>query len=598
MTIKNIEKISRLFGLIWIISIIGFVISLVLSAKNLLPQKNGVDFEMYSILGTVLIGTLSFGLAVLLAVIASYFKNQEKVSFGCILKFILILPFYLAVVPIVTLFKVLELKKLVIWTKSLKHRKLSRQEKKDCLGMVIWKTVSLAFVIFVLFPVWGAGYFVLYQIGISVLGYQEEVIPVSGTGSMYPTFPKGNSKTVEEQAKELVANPGMVHYPNGLVLNGKRYFGYTIQRKDIVSFANDLTYSITEKAHGTRTGFVKRVIGLPGDKIELRDGVVILNGEPQKESYTASAHSTFGGRFLPECKVITIPEDKLFVMGDNRKGSGDSRDELGLISFSDIHNVIPIDKQLGTWDKYWRNTDNDLSESSKIKLDKDEFVRLLNEKRESAKAKPLKHEPKLDLSSEKRGAKILEFDDFSFEATRSGYSMTDSMRDSKYSNITYGEALFQGYYEASELIDRIFEYGDDSKFYFNKDYQDIGIGEVEGTLNGCPAQVVVLQFAGYVPPNYKKEDIDSWQTSLDRLKEILPSWENIRNSPNMYPNNKEKSDRIIEVIRIRIDHIQRIVTRERANQWLTSEEKAFIDQDLVLYNEQESLAKFLNSQKW
>ena len=295
---------------------------------------------------------------------------------------------------------------------------------------------------------------------------------------------------------------------------------------------------------------------------------------------------------------MTIPENKLLVMGDNRKGSGDSRHELGLVDFNDVNHVLSWRKQAGVLDKNWHDAGNDLDEQTKIRLDKEKYVELLNEKRKEAGVKQLKYQPKLEKSAGKRGEVILKYDDFSFEATRSGYTMIKAMNESGYSNTAWGEAPSQGYYEAEELLENQFEFPESKKFLLEKDYQEIGIAEVEGLLNGCPAQVVIQHFAGYVPPNYKVSDIESWEKSLSSLKEILPSWEKVRNSPHLYKDHPDKSERIIQIIQIRISRIQAIVSRMRSNQWLTSEERSFTDQDIGLYNEQQELAKQLNSYNW
>jgi signal peptidase I len=87
-------------------------------------------------------------------------------------------------------------------------------------------------------------------------------IPISGTGSMYPTFPKGQGRTPQELADELVATVDMYVYPNPR---------FKIGRGDIVEFKNAKTDEIEAREfNGKLSGFVKRVIAIPGDSVEIR----------------------------------------------------------------------------------------------------------------------------------------------------------------------------------------------------------------------------------------------------------------------------------------------------------------------------------------
>ena len=75
------------------------------------------------------------------------------------------------------------------------------------------------------------------------------------------------------------------------------------------------------------TPYIKRIIGLPGDQISIRDSKVFINGNLITEPYLMS-NTMRGGEW-------TIPADSLFVMGDNRNNSSDSR-SWGMVPLENI----------------------------------------------------------------------------------------------------------------------------------------------------------------------------------------------------------------------------------------------------------------------
>lgn len=88
--------------------------------------------------------------------------------------------------------------------------------------------------------------------------------------------------------------------------------------------------------------YIKRIIGLPGDKIEYNNDTLYINGEPYDEPYLEPLKDELNGQRLTydfTLEEITnetvVPEGHLFVMGDNRRHSLDSRD-IGVISFEEV----------------------------------------------------------------------------------------------------------------------------------------------------------------------------------------------------------------------------------------------------------------------
>jgi hypothetical protein len=190
---------------------------------------------------------------------------------------------------------------------------------------------------------------------------------------------------------------------------------------------------------------------------------------------------------------------------------------------------------------------------------------------------------------------MLKYDDLTWKANKNNYPMWKSMADAGYSNIVYGEYALVGSYDAQELYDYMTEFPSTKAFLLKADYQDLGVSVVNGELAGCPVQLIVQQMAGYIPPSYSADLISGWETSLNQLRNIQPSWQRLTTYP-LYNNHKAEVDRINQIISERISMIDAVVTRMKANQWLTTEQNEYTKTtDKALYDEQESLAKKLNS---
>lgn len=88
--------------------------------------------------------------------------------------------------------------------------------------------------------------------------------------------------------------------------------------------------------------YIKRVIGEPGDTVELRNDQVFINGERIDEPYLEGLETKC--REVQTCGPLAVPEDSVFVLGDNRGNSEDSR----------FFGIVPIENIIGkAWLTYW-----------------------------------------------------------------------------------------------------------------------------------------------------------------------------------------------------------------------------------------------------
>ncbi len=119
-----------------------------------------------------------------------------------------------------------------------------------------------------------------------------------------------------------------------LLINELSYRFGEPQRGDVIVFKFDATHD-----------YIKRILGLPGDKVEVMNGSLFLNGKQVDESaYVTKDNYTSGLDFLADDKTITVPADKYFVLGDNRRESSDSR-QWGFVDKSAIKGKA--------WVVYW-----------------------------------------------------------------------------------------------------------------------------------------------------------------------------------------------------------------------------------------------------
>ena len=128
--------------------------------------------------------------------------------------------------------------------------------------------------------------------------------------SMDPTLTSG---------ERLLVNRFVYARSDWGVFGDDDYVFHGPERGDIIIF---------QPPTGSRTDFVKRIIAIPGDEVNITDGDVFVNGEITR--YVDMDTSSRGGDY-----PLTVPEGEYFVLGDNRRVSNDSRN-WGTVPGEDI----------------------------------------------------------------------------------------------------------------------------------------------------------------------------------------------------------------------------------------------------------------------
>ncbi|MBU3143689.1 signal peptidase I [Clostridium sp. CF012] len=154
-------------------------------------------------------------------------------------------------------------------------------------------------------------------------------------GSMENTLYSGQQLIVDK----LIYNVAMPKRGNIIIFLEDEQKGTIID--DTAIFVNNIKSRFENTDKDRR--LVKRIIGIPGDEVNIKDGYVYVNGEKLDEPYAK------GQTFSDEDKYpIKVTTNKLFVLGDNRTVSIDSR-AFGLVNFNQVEGkavfrVFPFNK--------------------------------------------------------------------------------------------------------------------------------------------------------------------------------------------------------------------------------------------------------------
>ena len=191
-------------------------------------------------------------------------------------------------------------------------------------------------------------YAILIAIIIRTFLFEPFKIP---SGSMYPTLHVGDYLFVSKYTYGYSKHS----FPFSLPLFEGRIWADQPQRGDVVVF---------KFPQDNKTDFIKRIIGLPGDKIKMQDGILYINGKPVErqqiegfvirdkfgngERYRQYVETLPNGvkhnileisdqqEFVDNMVEVTVPENSYFVMGDNRDRSDDSRLSVGFVPFENL----------------------------------------------------------------------------------------------------------------------------------------------------------------------------------------------------------------------------------------------------------------------
>lgn len=161
--------------------------------------------------------------------------------------------------------------------------------------------------------------------------------------SMYPTLKQDQRLLLNRWVRTIKKMPNRgdiitFESPSELVLSEEELSQSVIARYENKpnSIFKKFSYYILEI---NKTSYIKRVVGLPSDHVVIKDGKVFINDNELDEDYLQDGIVTDNGK--GNCIDLIVPENTVFVMGDNRAQSADSR-RFGCIPLENIEGKVWI----------------------------------------------------------------------------------------------------------------------------------------------------------------------------------------------------------------------------------------------------------------
>ncbi len=158
----------------------------------------------------------------------------------------------------------------------------------------------------------------IQKILIEIIIWVVEILVVIGAAYFIVNYAVEKYSMVGDSMRPILMNEDKI------IINKFAYRFTDPKRFDIIVF----------KQNGKEHSFynIKRIIGLPGEKVLIQDGIVYINGVPLEEKIEVELMTTAG----IVADEILLDENEYFVLGDNRNSSEDSR-------FSNLGNVVSED---------------------------------------------------------------------------------------------------------------------------------------------------------------------------------------------------------------------------------------------------------------
>ena len=160
------------------------------------------------------------------------------------------------------------------------------------------------------------------------------------SGSMEPTLQIGDRILVSR-----LGSPQDLRRGDVIVFDASKAFNLDEGTPSLLQRVTDAVGSLV--GQGSDTDYVKRVVGLPGDHVRCCavDGRVVVNGVPVDEPYLFPGDKPSATTF-----DVTLPAGRVWVMGDHRSSSADSRSQLGAPGGG----MVPEEDIIGqVWVRYW-----------------------------------------------------------------------------------------------------------------------------------------------------------------------------------------------------------------------------------------------------